>query len=133
MPGLASPAKRRWRNLPVVREYDATRGRGLWALLFGIVVAALPVIGYLVEQNSYVRIRYRIEELRHRHEELRNQERGLRLEKAALEALPRVETIARDTLGLERPRPEQKIVLRRGSPGRGALDSRSPATTATGR
>lgn len=120
MAGAAPSTGRRWRNLHPAREYDVRRGRGLWVLLLGMVAAAAPIIGYLVQQNSYVQVRYRIEELRRRQGELREQERRLRIEKAALEALPRVEAVAGERLGLTRARPEQVVVLGRRPPGRAA-------------
>ncbi len=120
MAGAAPSAGRRWRNVHLAREYDTRRGRGLWALLLGIVAAAAPVIGYVVQQNSYVQVQYRIEELRRRQNELREQERRLRIERAALEALPRVEALARERLGLTPPQSGQVVVIGRGSPGRAA-------------
>ncbi len=128
MAGAAPSTERRWRNVPLAREYDAPRGRRLWALLLGIAAAAAPLVFYVVQQTHYVQLRYRIEELRHRQGELLEAERRLRIEKASLETLPRVEARAREVLGLVRPGPGQEVVLDRGSPGRGALPSRSPGS-----
>lgn len=106
---------RGWRNLSLVREHDHERTKRLLALLLCVLVALTPLAFYLIQQIEYVHVRYRIEELRAQHDRLTEAERRLRMERAALEALPRVEGLAREA-GLVHPTPDRVVVVRRGKP-----------------
>ena len=100
-------------NSQVVREVDPRASRDLWTLL--IVVAAL-VAGLVLYAWPNLQLRQAAtakEELSRERERLLEQNRKLRLEKAALEDLRRVETIAVRELGLRRPPAEAVIVVER--------------------
>jgi len=100
-------------NSQVVREVDPRSSRDLWTLL--MVVAAL-VAGLVLYAWPNLQLRQAAtakEELSRERARLLEQNRKLRLEKAALEDLRRVETIAMRELGLRRPPPEAVIVVER--------------------
>ncbi|MBZ5638414.1 MAG: cell division protein FtsL [Acidobacteriia bacterium] len=126
MPTSAQAERRHWRNVMVVRERDPRRLRWVMLLLLGVAAAATPVAAYLIQQMQFVETRYRIEELRGRRERLEETERRLRIERATLEALPRVEGRALDELGLVHPTPHQIVVVRSSAPGRGSAAPRAP-------
>lgn len=98
-------------NSQVVRQVDPRASRDIgWLLLLvgvlvgGLVLYAWPALklkqtGVAAEQSSRER------------ERLLEENRKLRLEKAALENLRRVETIAVRDLGLVPPPPERSIVV----------------------
>jgi cell division protein FtsL len=116
----------RWRNVPLVRERDPRWSRWVWLLVLGAVAVAAPIAAYLVEKMQYVEVRYEIEAQRGRRERLQEVERRLRIERATLEALPRVEGRALDELGLVHPTPRQVVVIRSSVPGRGNAAPRAP-------
>ena len=118
--------ERRWRNLPVVREPDSRRTRWLFLLALGIAFATSPFVFYVLKQIDTVRVRYEIEELRAQHGKLVEAERRLRMERATLEALPRVEERAIRELGLVDASPDQVLVLPSLRQGRGAGGVRAP-------
>ena len=126
MPVAARAEPRRWRNVAVVRERDMRRVRWVLMLLVGIAAAAAPVAAYLIQQMRYVETRYKIEELRAKRERLDETEKRLRIERASLEALPRVEKRAADDLGLVHWTPRQVVVVRSSVPARGASSPRAP-------
>jgi cell division protein FtsL len=102
-------------NSQVVREVDPRSSRDLWTLL--MVVAAL-VAGLVLYAWPNLQLRQAAtakEELSRERARLLEQNRKLRLEKAALEDLRRVETIATRDLGLRRPPAEAVIVVERGA------------------
>ncbi|HXB57811.1 MAG TPA: cell division protein FtsL [Vicinamibacteria bacterium] len=107
-------------NSQVVRQVDPRASRDIgWLLLLvgvlvgGLVLYAWPALklkqaGVAAEQSSRER------------ERLLEENRKLRLEKAALENLRRVETIAVRDLGLAPPPPERSIVVETARPVAGA-------------
>lgn len=100
-------------NSQVVREVDPRSSRDLWTLL--MVVAAL-VAGLVLYAWPNLELRQAAaakQELARERERLLEQNRKLRLEKAALEDLRRVETIAARELGLRRPPAEHIVVVER--------------------
>ena len=123
MAHIASQPLRRWRNSALHREVDADRARWVTRVVLGAVVAALPFAAYLLQTMSYVQTRYALESVRVREEHLVESERRYRIEKATLEALPKVEERAGRELGLARPRPSQVVVV---TSGELALARRSP-------
>jgi cell division protein FtsL len=131
---VSAPAElRHWRNVTVVRERDPRPSRWVILLLLGIAAAAVPIAAYLIQQMQYVQACYRIEELRSRRERLEETERRLRIEKATLEALPRVEGRALDELGLVHPTSRQFVVVRSSAPGRGGAAPRAPGESRAAR
>jgi cell division protein FtsL len=114
-------------NSQVVREVDPRSSRDLWTLL--MVVAAL-VAGLVLYAWPNLELRQAAaakQELAREREKLLEQNRKLRLEKAALEDLRRVETIAARQLGLRQPPPERVVVVERDRPPApdGALQARA--------
>ena len=100
-------------NSQVVREVDPRMSRDIWLLL--LLVAAL--VGGLVlyawpnlELREAARVK---EQMSRERERLQEENRKLRLEKATLESLRRVETIAVRDLGLVAPPPESLLVVER--------------------
>jgi cell division protein FtsL len=98
-------------NSQVVRELDPRSSRDLWLLLLlaaalvgGLVLYAWPSLE--IRQTTLAR-----ELMSKERERLLEENRKLRLEKATLENLRRVETIARRDLGLVTPAPEKLVVV----------------------
>jgi cell division protein FtsL len=98
-------------NSQIVRQVDPRSSRDLWllgllaaALAGGLVLYAWPSLE--IRQTSLAR-----EQMSKERERLLEENRKLRLEKAALENLHRVETIARRELGLVTPGPDRLIVV----------------------
>jgi cell division protein FtsL len=98
-------------NSQVVREVDPRSSRDLWLLLLlavalvgGLVLYAWPSLE--IRQTTLAR-----EHMSKERERLLEENRKLRLEKAALENLHRVETIARRDLGLVTPAPDKLVVV----------------------
>ncbi len=126
MAGPAPAPARRWRNAPIVRERDSRRARWLWAVFLGLCAAATPIAAYLLQQMEYVQVRYQIEELRDRRARMEEAVKRLRIERATLEAFPRVESRAVEDLGLVHPPPRQVVVVRQVTQGRGRSSPRAP-------
>lgn len=108
-------AARGWRNLPLVREHDVQRTRRMLAWIGWALFSLTPFVFYLWQQFDYVHVRYRIEELRAQHARLVEAERRLCMERATLEALPRVESWAQED-GLAHPGADGTVVVRRIRP-----------------
>ena len=125
MPTPATASRRRWQNLPVVRELDRTRARWIWTVLIGLALALAPVAVYVVQTMRYVEAGYALEDLRKHEERLLESERRLRIERAVRESLPEVERKATTRLGLVRPEPDRVIVSRRSATGSEPRTSRS--------
>ena len=98
-------------NSRVVREVDPRANRDLWWLL--LLVSAL-VGGILFYAWPHLQLRstgIAAEQASRERDRLIEENRKLRLEKAALENLGRVETIATRDLGLAPPAPGRSIVV----------------------
>jgi cell division protein FtsL len=98
-------------NSQIVREVDPRSSRDLWllgllaaALVGGLVLYAWPSLG--IRQTTLA-----WDQMSKERERLLEENRKLRLEKASLENLRRVETIARRDLGLVTPAPEKLVVV----------------------
>jgi cell division protein FtsL len=110
------PEGRRWVNRAVAHEVDRERVRWLWAMFFGMMLAAAPFAAYLLEQNECLGRSYEASSLRAEHERLLENERRLRMQRAALESLESIERWALTRRHLVHPSPEQVVVIQRGSP-----------------
>lgn len=100
-------------NSQVVREVDPRSFRDLASLL---VLVAVLVAGLVLYAWPHLEIRQTgmaTERMNREKERLIEQNRKLRLEKAALENLRRVESIATRDLGMSPPAPERLIVVER--------------------
>ena len=98
-------------NSQVIREVDPRSSRDLWLLLLLPVALVSSLVLYAwpsleIRQTTLAR-----EQMSKERERLLEENRKLRLEKAALENLHRVETIARRDLGLVTPAPEKLVVV----------------------
>lgn len=116
-------------NSHVVREVDPRSNRDLWWLV--VVVAAL-VTGLVLYAWPHLELRrtgIATQEMYRERERLIEENRKLRLEKASLENLKRVESIATRELGLAAPKADQVIVVEKppASPEGPQLASRRPA------
>ncbi|PYQ22584.1 MAG: hypothetical protein DMF79_05710, partial [Acidobacteria bacterium] len=103
-------------NSQVVRQVDPRVSREIWFLL---VLVALLVGGLVLYAWPALQIRntgMTTVQLSREKERLLEANRKLRLEKAALENLKRVETIATRDLGLLPPPPESSVVVETQKP-----------------
>jgi cell division protein FtsL len=98
-------------NSQVVRQVDPRSRREIWLLIFlvfslvgGLVLYAWPALQ--IRNTGMTAV-----QLSRERERLREENRKLRLEKAALENLRRVETIAERDLGLVPPPAESTLVV----------------------
>jgi cell division protein FtsL len=104
------------RNSQVVREMDPRASRELWGLL---VLVAVLVGGLALYAWPHLALRQTgmaAQQLSRVRERMIEENRKLRLEKASLEDLKRVESIALRDLGLVAPPPERVIVVERPRP-----------------
>ena len=100
-------------NSQIVREVDPRSSRDLWLLLLLVATLAGGMVFYAwphFELRQTALAKQRMERTKER---LLEQNRKLRLEKATLESLRRIESIAVRDLGLRAPRPEQLVVVER--------------------
>jgi cell division protein FtsL len=98
-------------NSQVVREVDPRSSRDLW-LLVGLVAALAASVGlYAWPTLMMHQTGTAAEQLSRERERLVEENRKLKLEKATLEDLRRVESIARRDLGLATPTPERLVVV----------------------
>jgi cell division protein FtsL len=98
-------------NSRVVREVDPRSSRDLWLLLLLVGTLAGGMVLYAwphFELRQLGLERQRMQQVRER---LIEQNRKLRLERATLENLRRIETIAVRDLGLRPPDPERLVVV----------------------
>jgi cell division protein FtsL len=103
-------------NSRIVREVDPRSSRDLWSLvlLVGALVGALGLYAwphYQLRQTTAAAAR-----MQRARETLLEENRKLRLEKASLENLRRVETIARRDLGMTPLPPERVVVVEIAAP-----------------
>ncbi len=111
-------------NEQLVRELDRKRHRELFWVAFLGVVLTLAVIVYAWPHFELIRLGYRMEELRERRDELVQLKHHLELQRATESDPARIESIAKNELGMVYPRPEQILVLE-------PVESPSPAGTET--
>jgi len=99
------------RNSQLVREVDPRSSRELWGLL---VLVGLLVGGLVLYAWPHMALRQTgqaTEQMYRERDRLIEANRKLKLEKASLENLRRVETIATRDLGLATPAPEKVVVV----------------------
>ena len=98
-------------NSQIVRERDPRSSRDRWLLL---VLAAAMVGAFVLYAWPSVKLRQTAqarEQMSRERERLLEENRKLRLEKASLENLRRIESIAVRDLGFQPPAPEQVVVV----------------------
>jgi cell division protein FtsL len=99
------------RNEQLVRELDRKRHHELFRVaLLGVVLTA-AVIVYAWPHFELIRLGYRMEELRQRRDELVKAKHHLELQRATESDPARIESIAKNELGMVYPAPEQTLVL----------------------
>ena len=117
-------------NSQVVRERDPHAARDL---VFFFLLVAFLVAGLGLYAWPHLELRHtgiETERMQRERERLQEENRKLRLEKAALESLRRVETIATRDLGLRAPAPQDTIVVEMPPPpAPSARLAAAPATT----
>ncbi len=126
-------------NSRVVRQVDPRSRREIWLLIVLVAVLAAGLGLYAWPALEIRRAGQVGVDLDREKERLIEENRKLRLEKAALENLRRVESIARKDLGLAAPAPERSVVVEverplppdakvagEGAPRREARGSSSP-------
>jgi cell division protein FtsL len=100
-------------NSQIVREVDPRSFRDLVSQL---VLVAVLVVGLVLYAWPHLQVRQtsvQTERMNREKERLIEQNRKLRLERATLQNLHRVETIATRELGMSTPPPEKVIVVAR--------------------
>ena len=100
-------------NSQVVREVDPRTSRDLWTLLMVVTALVAGLVLYAWPNLELRQAATAKEQLSLERERLIEQNRKLKLERAALEDLRRVETIATRELGLRRPPAEAVMVVER--------------------
>lgn len=103
-------------NSRLRREVDREKRRECYGLLGLGILVFLFVLHYSWQHFDGVRYGYQIEQLKSRRAALEESSRGLRLRLASLEDPQRIDTLARQGLGLEPPKPQQVIPLGSASP-----------------
>jgi cell division protein FtsL len=98
-------------NEQLVRELDRKRHRELFWVAFLGVVLTLSVIVYAWPHFELIRLGYRMEELRERRDELVQLKHHLELQRATESDPARIESIAKNELGMVYPGPEQILVI----------------------
>jgi cell division protein FtsL len=98
-------------NSRVVRQVDPRSRREIWLLIVLVAVLAAGLGFYAWPALEIRRAGQAGVDLDREKERLIEENRKLRLEKAALENLRRVESIARKDLGLAAPAPERSVVV----------------------
>lgn len=116
-------------NSQVVREVDPRSSRDLFWLLALVAVLVGGLTLYAWPHFQLRQTSYATEQMAREKERLIEENRKLRLEKATLENLRRVETIAVRDLGLATPSPDRVVVVESsgGTPEGGRLASRGEA------
>jgi len=103
-------------NSQVVREVDPRSSRDLWWLLLLVLVLVAGAALYAWPHLALRQTASATEQMHRERERLREYNRKLHLEKAALENLRRVESIAVHDLGLVPPAPKQVVIVERPAP-----------------
>jgi cell division protein FtsL len=98
-------------NSRVVRRVDPRSRREVWLLIALVCVLVGALCLYAWPALELRRAGQESVDLYRERERLLEQKRKLQLEKASLENLGRVETIASRELGLRSPAPEQSVVV----------------------
>jgi cell division protein FtsL len=99
------------RNEQLVRELDRKRHRELFWVAFLGVILTLAVIVYAWPHFEMIQIGYRMEKLRQRRDELVEMKHHLELQRATESDPARIESIAKNELGMVYPGPDQILVL----------------------
>jgi cell division protein FtsL len=99
------------RNEHLVRQLDSKRHRELFMVALTGLALTAAVIAYAWPHFEMIRLGYRMEELREEHEELLEEKRHLELQRATEMAPARIETIAREQLGMVYPDRRHTVIV----------------------
>ena len=99
------------RNEQLVRQLDRKRHRELFMVALTGLALTVAVIVYAWPHFEMIRLGYRMEELRDRREELTELKHHLELQLATESDPARIETIARDQIGMVYPDADHVLVL----------------------
>ena len=99
------------RNEQLVRQLDRKRHRELFMVALTGLALTVAVIVYAWPHFEMIRLSYRMEELRDRREELTELKHHLELQLATESDPARIETIARDQIGMVYPDADHVLVL----------------------
>jgi cell division protein FtsL len=99
------------RNEQLVRQLDRKRHRELFMVALTGLALTVAVIAYAWPHFEMIRLGYRMEELRDRREELTELKHHLELQLATEKEPSRIETIARDQIGMVYPDADHVLVL----------------------
>jgi cell division protein FtsL len=103
-------------NSRLRREVDREKSRHCLSLLgLGIMVFLLGLL-FAVQHFQCLRLGYQIEQLKAQRSALEEWNHQLRLEQASLADPQRIDTLARNKLGLASPEPQQVIALGQQAP-----------------
>jgi cell division protein FtsL len=119
-----APPIQRVDNTRIVREVDPRASRDLWSLLFLIGLLLIALVLYAWPHFQIHRAALATGRLYREREQLLEHNRKLQLEKATLQNLRRIETIAARDLNLRPPTPERTIVVERAPAPDGAQVAR---------
>ena len=104
------------RNNPIVREVDSERQAEMWKMLGLASLVVIAVMFWTWQHFELLRHGYRVEELQRERAAEEDIARHLRLEIETLKSPRRIETLARQRLGLVTPTREDAIVIERVVP-----------------
>lgn len=94
-----------------LKEKDPVDIRNLWLILITSFLIVLGIFSYIWRGVEIIRIGYQMRTLYDQRQMLEEQRQKLILEKAALQSMRRIETIASNDLNLVKPNPDQVIIL----------------------
>jgi cell division protein FtsL len=114
---MAYAVRRPVENVYLVRERDRVRTREFAALALAAVPPMLVLLAAIWANLETVRLGYQLATVGRQREALSERNRQLRMDRAQATALSRVDEIARRTLGLVPPAPEQVLLIQDGAPG----------------
>ncbi|HUM02701.1 MAG TPA: hypothetical protein VL084_10465 [Thermoanaerobaculia bacterium] len=108
---MAYAVRRPVENVYLVRERDRKRTREFAALALAAVPPMLVLLAAIWANLETVRLGYQLAKVGKQRETLLERNRQLRMDRAQATALGRVDEIARRSLGLVPPAPEQILLI----------------------
>jgi len=114
---MAYAVRRPVENVYLVRERDRKRTREFAALALAAVTPMLVLFAAIWANLETVRLGYQLAKVAKQRETLLERNRQLRMDQAQATALGRVDEIARRSLGLASPGPEQVLLIDDGASG----------------